>query len=91
MSAHKTLVVARYYPDGHIEEGPERMTLEELQKTVGGYIELVSCILASRSLIVNEEGIGLDLPTNPVASRLVSPDILLADGGLRGVVLLVVG
>lgn len=90
MSAHRTLVVARYHPDGRIEEGPERMTLEELQKAVGGYIELVPCILKRRMLIANEDGIGLGLAVNAQASRLVSPPTLM-HAGLRGVVLLVVG
>lgn len=90
MKEHRTRVVARYFPDGSIEEKNERLTLQELQEAVGGYIQLVASVIPSRSLIVNEEGILLGLPLNPTASRLVSPGILM-DGGLRGVALLVVG
>ena len=88
MAEHTTRVVARYFPDGRIEEQPELLTLKGLQDAVGGYIQLVACVLPGRTLIVNEDGINLDLPYNPLASRLVSPGVLMY-GYLRGVVLLV--
>lgn len=44
-------------------------TLEELQKAVGGYIEIVP-IDKEYSLVVNEEGKLMGLPINEVATRL---------------------
>jgi hypothetical protein len=44
-------------------------TLEQLQKMVGGYIEVVS-LSDGRQLIVNEEGLLHDLPKNPEATAL---------------------
>ena len=84
----RTHIVARYYPDGRIEEHDERLTLKEMQEAVGGYILLVSCAIPGRSLIVNEDGNQLSLALNPTASRLVSEGVLIGSG-LRGVVLLV--
>ena len=44
--------------------------LDELQKFVGGYIEVVNCKEEGMILVINEEGKFLDLPWNSLASRL---------------------
>lgn len=41
--------------------------LEAMQKAVGGYIEAIN--FDDCTMFVNEEGIDLDLPVNPLASR----------------------
>lgn len=50
------------------------MSLEWLQKAVGGFIEIVRGVGLPEGgyLVVNEEGLFLDLPLNPVASFLYS-------------------
>lgn len=51
-----------------------KFTLEELQHAVGGYIELVHFAprhgLGHYTAYANEDGLGLGLPYNRVASRL---------------------
>lgn len=42
-------------------------SLEELQGIVGGYIQIVQCP-DDMMMVVNEEGLPLNLPVNPVAS-----------------------
>lgn len=42
-------------------------SLEELQGIVGGYIQIVQCP-DDMIMVVNEEGLLLNLPVNPVAS-----------------------
>ena len=42
-------------------------SLEELQGIVGGYIQIVECP-DDMIMVVNEEGLFLNLPVNPVAS-----------------------
>ncbi len=59
-----------------------RPTLEEAQGAVGGYVELVELEGGGRQLIVNEEGLLLNLPVNPEATLLagvliVGPALLL--------------
>lgn len=51
--------------------------LEALQGVVGGYIETVSPMRLSHGLlmIVNEEGVILDLPVNIIASILYGADL----------------
>lgn len=88
MAKETTRVVARYYPDGRIEEKEEQLTLKQLQEAVGGYIEFVPTVIRRRSFIVNEDGIWQNLPLNPTATKLVKPGLLMS-GGLRGVALLV--
>ena len=44
-------------------------TLEELQRLVGGYIEVIE-LRDGRQLIVNEEGLLLGLPFNPTATAI---------------------
>lgn len=74
--------------DGTIEEINRKMTLEEMQKAVGGYIERVRCTINHRALVCDEEGLLKDKPINYAATELVKPGTLM-DGGLRGDVLLV--
>ena len=62
------------YPDGRREEiGPENGTdfqLAELQRIVGGYIEIVPTT-DGRVMVLNEEGKVLGLPRNEQATALV--------------------
>jgi hypothetical protein len=60
-------------------------SLEELQKAVGGYIRMVPFDSKSEviQMAVNEDGLRLDLPDNPVASllsgqRIVGDAVVLA-------------
>lgn len=69
-------------------------SLEDMQKIVGGYIELVS--LPTVDCFVNEEGIGLDLDVNPVMSRFIKRELakvgrilLSTDGWVLGTVLVI--
>lgn len=69
-------------------------TLEEFQAVVGGYIEVVS--LPECDLYLNEDGIALDLPCNPVATRYAKRELarvgrrlLSADGWILGPVVLI--
>lgn len=62
-------VVKEVYP----EDGTLKFTLKELQKHVGGYIELVKTrihINNNNMIIVNEEGLLMNLPLNELASVL---------------------
>lgn len=45
-------------------------SLEELQKFVGGYIEIVYLADGKLCMVVNEEGKINHLPINPIATRL---------------------
>lgn len=52
-------------------------TLEELQKMVGGYIEVVRVPhKPSMILIVNEEGLLHNLPPNPMATGIAGQPIV---------------
>jgi Domain of unknown function (DUF3846) len=86
---HTTNVVKKIYADGTVEEGEWKMTLEEMQKFVGGWIEMVPSVIARRSLIINEEGLLKDLPPNTEATSLTSPFVLMSPGGIRGNALLI--
>jgi hypothetical protein len=61
-------------PDGPPTDLPMkgvRPTLRELQKAVGGYIEIVPVDGVQRTvLVVNEEGLLQRLPPNPRACRI---------------------
>ncbi|MDT3388898.1 MAG: DUF3846 domain-containing protein [Bacteroidota bacterium] len=48
----------------------ETFSLEELQKFVGGYIEIVYLADGKLCMVVNEEGKINHLPMNPIATRL---------------------
>lgn len=88
--ANTTRVVGRYYADGRIElnDGPEFLTLKQMQEFVGGYIEHVRTTIAHRALICNEEGVLKNLPVNAEATKLVYPGTLMVRG-LRGDCLLI--
>lgn len=45
-------------------------SLEEMQQALGGYIEYVTPPLLGHHLIVNEEGLLLQLPFNALASQI---------------------
>ena len=64
-----------------------RPTLEQLQKAVGGYIEIVRCTKLHCYLVVNEEGLLDGLPHNAVASYLVS-DLIRGEVRIVGSVVL---
>ena len=52
-----------YYVDGRIEK-KKKMSLEQMQEVVGGYIEQVT-LENKQTFIVNEEGRLRHLPVNP--------------------------
>jgi len=52
-------------------EGSEFLSLEQLQKAVGGYIEEVKVAHSDNFLIVNEEGLLKHLPKNERASEMI--------------------
>lgn len=85
---HTTNVVKKIYADGNIEERADKWTLQQMQKFVGGLIEFCPTTIPHRSLVVNEEGMLLNLPINEEATKLTSPHTWIIDG-LRGNALLV--
>jgi hypothetical protein len=60
----------------------EVFTLLELQRFVGGYIELLD--LGESVMVLNEEGKVYDLPCNEVATRIARPFLFSFDRGIRG-------
>lgn len=83
-----TNVVRKIYVDGTVEDVQEKMTLDELQEFVGGYIEFVPTTIPHRALVINEEGLLNNLPDNWLATELVPPTTLCI-GAIRGNALLV--
>ncbi len=83
-----TNVTQKLYTDGRIEDVEIKMSLEQLQQFVGGYIEMVPTKNPRRSLVVNEEGMLNDLPPNENATKLAHPNTLIMDF-IRGDALLV--
>lgn len=81
-------VIKKIYADGRIEEGKWDMELEEMQEFVGGYIEQVLTTVGRQYLIVNEDGLRMDLAGNVNATKLVHPKTNVA-GLIRGNALLV--
>lgn len=63
-------------PDGCLVKAPTKgITLSKLQNLVNGYIEIIR--LPNRKIaIVNEDGIGLGLPVNPIASQTIGTPIV---------------
>ncbi len=63
----------------------KRPTLEEAQKFVGGYVELL-WLDPTTQMLVNEEGAYEDsLPPNPMATRLAEKaGYLVTKGGIKG-------
>lgn len=68
--------------------GEKLYTLTELQKFVGGYIELTKTVKPRRDMWLNEEGLIHDLPINAKTSQLIDPSYW-TDGGVRGDVLVI--
>jgi len=55
------------------------LSLKSLQKVVGGYIEIVTCLAIGYEenvIICNEEGRLQSLPPNPIASRMAGQNIV---------------
>ena len=52
----------------HKHEGG--LTLEDLQKLVGGYIQLIELHSSKRQMIINEEGKLMGLPFNETATKI---------------------
>ena len=52
-----------------------KVSLDKLQRLVGGYIEIVR--LPGRNIaIVNEDGIGLGMAINPIASQTIGVPVV---------------
>jgi len=63
-------------------------SLKELQGFVGGYIEMVT-IGPESFMIVNEDGMSLNLPSNERATMIgAAASVLMGPGGVLGDVLL---
>lgn len=88
MSKDTATVVKKLYANGRIEDVNEEMTLRQMQKFVGGYIEKVKSVTIDHGLIVNEDGVNLELPKNEHATALVAEGVMMWDG-VRGNALLV--
>ncbi|HNC58656.1 MAG TPA: DUF3846 domain-containing protein [Leptospiraceae bacterium] len=83
-------VIKKIYADGTEEDCREKMSLEEMQEFVGGYIEEVATNINARHfLVVNEDGNMLNLPANPNATRLVKAGTLMVLEGIKGNALLI--
>ncbi len=67
-------VVKKMYADGRVEEGDWKMTLDEMQRFVGGYIQMVPTRTARRALVMDEEGLLKGKPRNEKASAELHPD-----------------
>ena len=48
----------------------EPLTLEQLQKLVGGYIQVIELHSQKKQMIINEEGKLMDLPRNDTATKI---------------------
>jgi|TARA_R110002051_G_scaffold19567_2_gene54388 hypothetical protein len=53
-----------------IHKEKESLTLDQLQKLVGGYIELVNLPNTKEQMIINEEGKLIGLPVNETATKI---------------------
>lgn len=82
-----TTILKKLYADGKVEAVAEVMTNEQMQQFVGGYFEFVPSKIAGNYLMVNEDGLMLNLPENLAATELVRSDVLRA-GPIRGNALL---
>jgi len=66
--------------DQHVQVFEDAPHLAQLQDMVGGYIEVIN--LGKQQMVVNEDGLSLNLPPNKAASMLaecliVGPAVLL--------------
>lgn len=75
-------------------------TLEQVQALVGGYVEMVTQWTEDdgrpAQMLANEEGLLKNLPPNSVATQMLTkimggPPPQLADGFLRGAVVVLIG
>ena len=69
-------------PDGAVEPYPPQgktYTLEEMQKAVGGYIEILHPPDPRLLMVINEEGKLKGLPLNEAATRLMGENLLPGD------------
>jgi len=58
-------------------EGPkEKLSLEQIQKTIDGYFEVISVPNCHNILLVDEEGCLKDKPINVLASTLAQREIV---------------
>ena len=102
MSKKKILTATLYKVEGTQEKIilEPKTRLATLQKLVGGYIEVI-CLVPfkeqkeenytnAKDLVINEEGLLLNLPTNPF-SRLVSKGTIWGREDFRGNIVLVDG
>lgn len=75
------------YPDGRLETvapaNGKKFRLEEMQKIVGGYIELVPTLERKR-MVVNEEGRLEKLPRNQTATVLMPRHYIIAGNFICG-------
>lgn len=83
----RTYVIKIIRVDGTEEDVNRKLTLQELQKAVGGLIERIPCRLKNRFLLADEEGLLKKKEINPAATKLVADGVWM-EGGLRGVALL---
>ena len=56
----------------------EEPTLQNLQKVVGGYVEVLN-LGSGKYMVVNEEGLLQKLPPNPSASKLWGRGIIVGN------------
>ncbi len=67
------------------------VTFADCQELCGGYVQLIN-IHPGVWAYVNEDGIGSDLPRNPLATKLCrvfGPNVLMDRLGIRGVMVVV--
>lgn len=70
--------------NGYFVESETRPAFSDMQELVGGYIERTFCVFTARDaedpsecvMLVNEDGIGMDLPYNLMASKYAGQDIV---------------
>lgn len=82
------VVVAKLYVDRAVMV-TEKMTLKQAQEFVGGYVEAVPSNRAGHMLLVNEDGLRLQLKPNLAATAMVKHGTLVAQCGVVGDALLV--
>jgi len=85
---HTNTVVQKIYADGLSEQCYEEWTLQQMQEFVGGYLEAVATIYPEHIMLINEDGIRLELPHNPLATEIAAPGTRML-GGIRGNALLI--
>jgi hypothetical protein len=69
------MIAVIIHPSGMVE----RKTVRDFQKIVGGYYTTVRTIVPHVAALVNEDGLRLKLPDNPVATNLAEPYLMVGD------------